>query len=268
MKPQRAPDKPAVSMQHNQSRKRHVHVRFSAGRELLGATRDVPVTRHARCSDTSAIWMSLRSTLHVVDAVLVYPARLQGCAGLEIANIVSKMHWNNCSVKGGQKWSSTRTFTLYWGPLEAISKLWVLAPEQKNSMCPTFPTIKDALSRNYSLQGFYWPVGPRRRLFLMFQRPNEMLCIPEIGPSVLGTGPPTTRPQHAESFAGSHSGPTWPPSLRALGPAQLYVTGTSTVLSVVELGAARCASLQRDMVVPPVPPLSFPRTFEPLLSSA
>ena len=82
MKPQGAHDKPAVSMQRNQSRKRHEHVRFAARRVLLGAIRDVPVTTHARRSDTSAIWVSLRSTLHVVDAVHVYTARVWGYAGL------------------------------------------------------------------------------------------------------------------------------------------------------------------------------------------
>jgi len=82
MKPQGAHYKAAVSMQRNQSGKRHVHVWFAAGRVLLGVIRDVPVTRHARRSDTSAIWVSQRSTLHVVDAVLVYTARVQGCAAL------------------------------------------------------------------------------------------------------------------------------------------------------------------------------------------
>jgi len=82
MWPHGAHHTPAVSMQRNQSRKRHVHVLFAAGRVLLTAIRDVLVAIHARHSDMCGIWLSLRSTLHTVDAVPVYAARLQGCAGL------------------------------------------------------------------------------------------------------------------------------------------------------------------------------------------
>jgi len=48
----------------------------------LGAPRGYPVTRHVCRSGTSAIWVSLRSTLQVVDAALIYTVRVQGCAGL------------------------------------------------------------------------------------------------------------------------------------------------------------------------------------------
>jgi len=125
----------------NLSRKHHPHGRFAAGRVLVGAIRDAQVAGHALRSDTSAIWVSLRSTLHFVDAVLFYTARVQGCAGLKTANIFSILHWKFCSVKGGQIWSSTCPFILYWRPLEAIGNLWVPAPVQKHSMCLTLPTI-------------------------------------------------------------------------------------------------------------------------------
>ena len=61
-KPQEALYTQPFSQKRNQSRRRHVG--------------------HARRSKTTAMRVSQRSTLHVWDAVLVYTARVQGCAGL------------------------------------------------------------------------------------------------------------------------------------------------------------------------------------------
>ena len=64
-KPQGAHDEPPVAMQRNRSRKRHVHGRNASGRVLPRALRNAPLTGHARRSETTAIWLSQRSTFHV-----------------------------------------------------------------------------------------------------------------------------------------------------------------------------------------------------------